>query len=394
MNQRMFVCKTKTVVFLAVCLGMTIGESLSQNGPVTARMPTAKFALMKGWWGSDHNTSTPVNFPYMAKLIAANVATLDTFNLTNSTSPLSQVSLDKYDVVVWYNVYRMYEHIDTATGNRMQRWYEGGNKGLACFHQCVRSSTTSQGIPWTWWINMMGKDYNTYAAAGVTGPVYVDAEALSAIYGTQYTAGQSFSWSDEWYTYVGNPRGLPGTRMMWTTADSKFTGTFNSTMGEDHPLAWIRDFDGGRFALNGMYHTTVLATATGALKTFADSSFVGTMRFLAAYNGCKDSNYVEYNKKATHQVAGACVTPRGTSTFWIPDNASDKIKSDAFKIVFSQPGSHSVEIFNTRGSKMAGFRGEGSHEYSFGNILKPGIYYLQVHTASMKAPFTRRIVLL
>lgn len=363
------------------------------EGTVTSRLTTAKFALMKGWWGSDHNSSTPVNFKYFKDLATSYGVSMDTFNLSTSTAPLTQANLDKYDAIVWYNVYRMYEHIDTATGNRIQRWYENGNKGLECIHQCVRSSQTSAGIPWTWWINMMGKDYIDYAASGVSGPVFVDSEALSTIYPPgMVTAGQKFTWSDEWYIYVGNSRGTPGTKMMWTTADSLFSGSFKKTMGNDHPLVWIRNFDGGRFVVNGMYHTTALATATGALRAFADSSYVGQLRFLAGYDGCTDSNYVEYNPKATHMGAGACVNP--TFIRVGSHDGREGIKIDAFRITLSQPGAHRIEIFNTAGGLVASRRGEGAREYAFSEIRQPGVYYVRVTTSAMKVPLNRRIVLL
>jgi hypothetical protein len=141
-----------------------------------------------------------------------------------------------------------------------------------------------------------------------------------------------------------------------------------------------------------MYHTTALSTSTGALRAFADSSFIGQLRFLAGYDGCKDPNYDEYNAKATHQPVGACATP----TF-IRVGSSDGregIRVDAFKITFSQPGAHSVEVFNTLGGVVASRRGEGSREYAFSEIRQPGVYYVRVNAAGMKAPLNRRIVLL
>ncbi len=377
----------------SLCAALLLGLASAQNGPIVSRLTTAKFSLMKGWWGSDHDASTPVNFKYFKALATTYGITMDTFNLNTSTAPLTAANLANYDVMVWYNVYRMYEHFDTATGNRIQRWYENGNKGLACIHQCVRSSQTSAGTPWTWWINMMGKDYIDYAASGVSGPVFVDNEAMATIYPPGLvTAGQKFTWSDEWYIYVGNPRGTSGTQMMWTTADSLFTGTYKKTMGNDHPLVWIRNFDKGRFIVNGMYHTTALATATGALRAFADSSFIGQLRFLAGYAGCTDSNYTEYNKKATHLGTNACVTPRGTNTVWLTGNKNG-VKLDAFRLSFSQPGSHSVEIFNTSGVRVTVRHGEGTREYNFAEILKPGVYFVKIMTPGMKVPFSHKIIL-
>jgi hypothetical protein len=397
MNGNIFNRLPALLALSAACVAFTAVESEAQRtyGKVTSRLATAKFSLMKGWWGSDHDQTTPVNFKYFKALATTYGVSMDTFNLTSSTAPLTQANLDKYDVMVWYNVYRMYEHFDTATGNRIQRWYENGNKGLACIHQCVRSSNTPAGIKWNWWIDMMGKDYTDFAASGVSGPVFVDAEGLNTIYGDSsgLTPRQKFTWNDEWYIYAANTRGTPGTQMVWTTADSLFSGSYKKTMGNDHPLLWVRNYGGGRFVLNSMYHSTALATATGALQAFADSSYIGQLRFLAGYDGCKDSNYVEYNPKATHQPAGACVNPTFIQVA-SAENRVDKVRLDDFKITFSQPGSHSVEIYNMRGGKVASHRGEGSREYRFAQIREPGVYHVRIMTAGMKVPSNRRIILL
>jgi hypothetical protein len=394
MNVKVFKTLSTIAAFSALYIGLSATPSEARTyGPVTSRLATAKFSLMKGWWGSDHDLTTPVNFKYFRDLALTYGVTMDTFNLTTSTAPLTQANLDKYDVMVWYNVYRMYEHFDTATGNRIQRWYENGNKGLACIHQCVRSSNTSAGIKWDWWIDMMGKDYTDFAASGATGPVFVDSEAIATIYPPgMVTVRQKFTWSDEWYIYAGNTRGTPGTKMMWTTADSLFTGSYKKTMGNDHPLTWIRNYRGGRFVLNSMYHSTALATSTGALRAFADSSFIGQIRFLAGYTGCTDSNYNEYNPQATHLGTGTCLTPTMISVG--NTGHADRVKLDDFKISFSQPGNHSVEIFNTLGAKVASHRGEGTREYRFSEIRQPGIYYVKILTAGMKTPVSRRVVLL
>jgi hypothetical protein len=387
--------KNKTSIwhagFIAVCLAFAAAD-VAAEGAVESRMTTAKFSLMKGNWGSDHNSTTPVNFKWMAQIMKDSGISVDTFNLNTSQSPLTQVNLDKYDVMVWYNVYRMMEFFTNAqaTGTRIQTWYENGNKGLACFHQCVRHSG------WAWWGTMMGREYDTYAG-NATGPVWLDAEGFGDAYGagSPDTVNQSYSWSDEWYVYTGSVRGTPGTKMVWTTKRSAFPSSgWNMTTGEDKPVTWFREFGGGRFSLNGMYHTNVVSSTTNpALRSFMNRSFISNMRFLAGYDGCKDSAYVEYSPKATHQKAGACINPTFINVGKVGDGA-DKIKVDDFKISFSQPGNHSVEIFNTRGARVASFRGEGTREYRFSEIRQPGIYYVKILTVGMKAPTSRRIVLL
>lgn len=382
-----------TALAASLSLGIFAG-TVRAEGPITSRLTTAKFSLMKGNWGFDHNSTTPVNFSWMARIMADSGISVDTFNLSLSQAPLTEANLANYDVMVWYNVYRMMEFFNPpqATANRIQAWYESGSKGLACFHQCVRHSG------WDWWGDMMGREYTDFAGNG-TGPIWIDAEGFEKAYGPSSpdTVNQSYSWNDEWYVYDGNPRGTPGTKMVWTTKRSEFPngGRWDnmSPAGEDVPVTWFREYGGGRFSLNGMYHTSVVATTTNPdLRSFFDRSFIANMRFLAGYDGCTDEGYEEYNPEATHMGENACVTPVFVKVG--AAGAGERIRIDDFKVSFTQPGRHSVEIYTTAGAKVAYHRGEGAREYRFASIRQPGVYYVRVTTAGMKMPYTRKIVLL
>lgn len=399
-----------TLAFLGLALAAT--DAAAQNGPVTSRLTTAKFALMRGWWGNDHDATTPTTFAYIAQLAKSNGVQIDTVTLGtliggSQSNPsaitaagavaLSDTGLAKYDVIIWYNVYRMYHVMDAAMRSRIENWYNNQNRGLACFHQCVRAADNGalqQGLTWEWWHDMMGKPYTIFAGQG-NGPVYLDAEAHGDIYGSFRAPGDSFTINDEFYNYEGPLRGTQGTRIQLRTKKSRLPSGWNIPVREDNEdmaIAWIREYRGGRFVLNGLFHTNQITTATGALRQFFDSTLVGTMRFLAGYDGCKDSNYVEYNPKATHQPPGACQTP----TFIPVGRAGDdaRMRVDEFRIRFTQPGAHRVEVFGTSGRRVAQRKGEGTGEYRFSEIREPGVYYVRVTTAGMQRPYSRRIVLL
>lgn len=369
----------------------------AQNGPITSRLGTVKFVLMKGWWSSDHDATTPTTFRYIAQLAASRGVSMDTVNIAANPSALTQANLARYDVMMWYNVFRMYHNMDAATRTRIEQWYDGNNRGLSCFHQCVRAADNAlqeQGITWDWWHDMMGQPYTAFAGHG-SGPVYLDPEGRSSVYGSYAPPGQdSIVINDEWYEYAGAVRGTPGTRMLLTTKRSRFPGSMAwSTPGEDKPIAWIREYRGGRYAMNGMYHFDQVTTATGALRAFHDSTLVGIMRFLAGYDGCKDPAYREFNPQATHQGAEACRTPtfihagRG-------DGVPDRMRVDEFSIRLSHSGAHSLEVFDTAGRRVLLRRGEGRREYRLSEVRQPGIYYIRVKTEAMPSPHTRKIILL
>lgn len=405
--------KQGAVLGLAALLALGALEAHAQNGPITSRLTTARFILMRGWWGNDHDATTPTTFPYIANLAKSKGVQIDTVTLGtlingNQATPgpttaaglvaLSDTGLAKYDVILWYNVYRMYHVMDAATRGRIEAWYNDKNRGLACFHQCVRAADNGaleQGLTWEWWHDMMGRPYTIFAGQG-NGPVYIDTEAAGDIYGGVHAPGDSFTINDEFYNYAGPVRGTTGSKIQLRTKKSRLPSNWNIPTREDNEdmaIAWIRDYRGGRFVLNGLFHTNQITNATGALRGFFDSTLVGTMRYLAGYDGCKDSNYVEYNPKATHQAPNACVTPVFLQVGKTGD-VSGRVRLDDFKVAFTQPGAHSVEIFTATGAKVASHRGHGTREYRFNSIREPGVYYVRVMTEGMKAPYNRRIVLL
>ncbi|KAI1811901.1 carboxylesterase-like protein [Poronia punctata] len=58
-----------------------------------------------------------------------------------------------------------------------------------------------------------------------------------------------FQWFDEWYNFSRNPRNR--VTVLLSTDESVYQG---GTMGSDHPLAWCREFDGGRSFYTSLGH--------------------------------------------------------------------------------------------------------------------------------------------
>ncbi|KAK5635629.1 hypothetical protein RRF57_011341 [Xylaria bambusicola] len=60
---------------------------------------------------------------------------------------------------------------------------------------------------------------------------------------------EEVKWFDEWYNFKSNPRGK--VTVLLSTDESLYQG---GTMGCDHPLAWCREFDGGRAFYTALGH--------------------------------------------------------------------------------------------------------------------------------------------
>ncbi|GGR26593.1 ThuA domain-containing protein [Streptomyces roseolus] len=59
-----------------------------------------------------------------------------------------------------------------------------------------------------------------------------------------------WEWTDEWYEYTSHPR-VPGARVLLRADEAAYEG---GTLGDDHPLAWCRTVDRGRFLFTALGH--------------------------------------------------------------------------------------------------------------------------------------------
>ncbi|KAF3356841.1 hypothetical protein VDGD_10452 [Verticillium dahliae] len=58
-------------------------------------------------------------------------------------------------------------------------------------------------------------------------------------------------WMDEWYNFVTHPRARQGLRVLLRGDTTSFQG---GRMGDDHPLAWVSEFEGGRSFYTALGH--------------------------------------------------------------------------------------------------------------------------------------------
>lgn len=58
-------------------------------------------------------------------------------------------------------------------------------------------------------------------------------------------------WFDEWYNFTSNPRILDGIQVLMSVRETSYEG---GTMGEDHPIVWCQEFDGGRSFYTALGH--------------------------------------------------------------------------------------------------------------------------------------------
>lgn len=416
MSRQVFSFRTQILTLMGVALSILPVTSLAQTACPTGEIGTlpscvtsnlGRVLLVHGGESSDHDPATSYNMKHIQHLDSMYSIPVDTADISKTTATtLTSANLAKYNLMIWFNVYETANFLTSTYENNVKQWFEAGH-GLGCYHQCVKVET-GPGI-WTWYDTLMGQPYTTYAAVNVTGPVYVDSEGVQSGFTPAQYAGQKFTWSDEWYDYSASPRGMPGVKIVLTTRDTAFHGTFNSNtaMKSDHVLSWTHQIDGGRFYLQGLYHPTINPQGTtigNGVQTnmqpsgisFVDSMFLVAQQYLAGYTGCMDTSYWEYSPMATNQGTNSCVSPRSgpSPAAIVAVNAFSGVDIGNMKVSISASGRHTVELFDVHGRMILAYHGVGPQEYDLSEIHQPGVYFVKVMTSNLKKPVSRQIFLL
>jgi hypothetical protein len=368
----------------------------AQNGPVTSNLKRA-LVYFYGYAGGDHQ-NTPIYAAYLQSIGAKLGVVVDT---TRSQSVFTAANLANYQVLILFSAYNFGTNMTASQKAAVESWYRG-NRGIGCFHQCVKNLWGGN-YP-NWYDSLMGTQYQTWAGFG-SGPVTLNAavEGTDLAMGmdaagslSELKAGHSQTWDDEWYTYTAmpGPNSLGGkTLMQWTTNRASFPGFDDkfTVPGEVQPMAWARLVGGGRFVLNSHFHRDIPRTSTNpGLRQFIDGAFAGSMKWLAGYTGCTDPASANYNPRATHNDPAVC-KPSGTIRVTGGSRAMAPGQTGRMRVTFTGAGGHSLEVFDSRGRKVYDKSGQGSREYGFEH-LRPGLYHLKA--SSGKEAFQRSFVLL
>lgn len=383
----------------------TASDAATGNGPITSRLNKVLVYFFN--YGSDH-TNTPNYVRYVKELGDANGFTVDT---TRQQAVFTSANLAQYDVIFLFSAYYFGRNMNTTQKSAVESWY-AGNRGIACFHQCVRNEWG--GTYPNWYDNLMGVRYTTYAGFGV-GPVYVDSSVLGTDlamdrdknpYRADYTfnAGAGIRWDDEWYTYDGLQANLPNTKAILRTNRTGHSGSRNWNSVQPQTgitMAWAREVQGGRYVLSSFFHTNnpiagkggLSGTRPDSLANFIDGHYLGVLRYLAGYTGCTDSTSANYNPKATHNDPAVCAgtgirVGRGGENF---GHGLRRVSRADFQIAVTESGPHSIEVYDLKGHRLAAYRGNKPKTYRFPQLQTSGIYAVRAKLRS--GSYSERVLL-
>lgn len=162
-----------------------------------------------------------------------------TFESSEDASRFDDAGLSAFDVVVFL----------MTTGDVLSAEEE------AAFERFIRSGKGYVGVhsaadteyDWPWYGQLVGAYFLGHGDIQ-TASVLVDAPGHPAL------ADVPDPWSrrDEWYGFQTNPRAA--VEVLLRVDESSFTPG-PGMMGDDHPIAWCHEFDGGRSFYTALGHT-------------------------------------------------------------------------------------------------------------------------------------------
>lgn len=136
--------------------------------------------------------------------------------------------------------------LDDTQQSAFRSWFESG-RGCVGVH-----AATDTEHDWPWYLEMMGARFLDHPAVQTAEVKFLDRVHPITNVEDPATGERVERWShsDEWYNFTASPRGRA--HVLAVLDESSYSG---GKHGDDHPVAWCRDFDGGRSAYLAMGHT-------------------------------------------------------------------------------------------------------------------------------------------
>lgn len=135
----------------------------------------------------------------------------------------------------------------------------------AAFERFIQSGRGYVGIhaasdteyDWPWYGDLVGAYFSAHPAIQQASLVVEDANHAA-------TEHLSNPWqrTDEWYGFVDNPRDSVSVLL---TIDESSYDAGDGAMGNDHPIAWYHEYDGGRVFYTALGHTS---------ESYAEADFI------------------------------------------------------------------------------------------------------------------------
>lgn len=248
---------------LALMLQLAAPAAVPADRPAAQPLRILLFTKTAGF----RHDSIPAGIEAMNRL--AREHNLD-IHPSEDASIFTDATLRKFDVIVFLNTTGTL--FDESQRLAFQRFIRSG-RGFVGIHSAADTEHD-----WPWYRDLVGAHFKSHPAVQPAEIIIENIDHVSTRHLRDIatdTDPPRWRRTDEWYDFKRNPRGLHAKFHVLLSLDtSTYTG---STMGEDHPIAWHQEFDGGRAWYTGLGHTresyeepAFLQHVLGGLKWAAD----------------------------------------------------------------------------------------------------------------------------
>jgi type 1 glutamine amidotransferase len=169
---------------------------------------------------------------------------------TEDAADFNSANLSQYAVVIWLSTTG--DVLDDAQQAAFEAYIQNGGGWVG-----VHAATDCE-YGWPWYGGLIGGNawFQSHPSIQTATLNVEDATHESTV-----ELPASFSIQDEWYNFQNNPR--PSVNVLVTIDESSYDAGADA-MGDDHPISWYHEYDGGRAWYTALGHRD---------QTFADSRF-------------------------------------------------------------------------------------------------------------------------
>ena len=163
-----------------------------------------------------------------------------TVDHTEDPTAFTAANLADYDVVVWLSTTG--DVLNDAQQAAFEDYIQAGG-GYAGIH-----AASDTEYDWPWYGDLVGAYFEGHPPGTPDATVVVEDLA----HPSTHDLPARWDRTDEWYSFQDNPR---GDVHVLASLDESTYSPGGTAMGEDHPIAWCQDYDGGRAWYTGGGHT-------------------------------------------------------------------------------------------------------------------------------------------
>jgi type 1 glutamine amidotransferase len=132
--------------------------------------------------------------------------------------------------------------LDQADRDTLTGYLAGGGAWLG-----VHAASTTE-YDWPWYGGLAGAWFDQHPEIQTATMTVEDRDHPATRH-----LGPTWTWRDEWYAFRTNPRTnpRPDVHVLLSVDETTYQG---GTMGADHPIAWCREYGGGRSFYTALGH--------------------------------------------------------------------------------------------------------------------------------------------